>query len=357
MQKSLLRFGLKPCGPCAPPFGACARWSCSAVRPHAQAFVLPGGPEDRYRLAKLSSGVTEARDKVGLSDVLASEDDGDQGLPRLERSANKYPLFSLRAFLLKVLKNTKLLTAQHVRKGRLPASSYRLGFQDLCDKLMLQEGRCAYSGLVLTLRPFSHWHCSLGRRNPDDGYSFDNCVFVAKEFQTAMEWSRRKVQMLPIRQRQGMHLVDAWPTRGNDVMIESAHGELKLNIKKLRQGAKNHAKQRARAGRADAGVCTLTTQELMDMYVRQRGVCALSGTPLDVSDESEWPMSVERFNNNQGYVASNCGLIYRGFQSTDHTLAAPSPDVIIGSPQWSIDKCRHVIDWIEDEHVQRWLGA
>ncbi|CAK0808990.1 unnamed protein product [Prorocentrum cordatum] len=79
--------------------------------------------------------------------------------------------------------------------------------------LLGQEGRCFYSGVLMEcVVPNSHWRMSLERLDNNLGYSLDNCVLPAAEFNTSdfsknkkgcyevygtAQWSRRKVAEVP----------------------------------------------------------------------------------------------------------------------------------------------------------------
>ena len=98
-----------------------------------------------------------------------------------------------------------------------------LTWGDLYQMVRRQHGRCAYSGVPMeTCTPNSHWRMSLERRNNSKGYSRENCVFVAAEFNTGdssrhrgvrketvkgtAQWSRQKVQAVFALQHQRVNL-------------------------------------------------------------------------------------------------------------------------------------------------------
>ncbi|CAE8585505.1 unnamed protein product [Polarella glacialis] len=65
-----------------------------------------------------------------------------------------------------------------------------LTVDDVLDMLFDQKGRCAYSGVVMEiLHPNSHWRWTLERKDNRKGYSKDNCVLLAAEFNTS-DYSR-----------------------------------------------------------------------------------------------------------------------------------------------------------------------
>ena len=94
---------------------------------------------------------------------------------------------------------------------------------DLYRMIKGQRGRCAYSGVPMEIcMPNSHWRMSLERRNNSIGYSRQNCVLVAGEFNTGdfsqgrgvnraivkgtAQWSPSKVQAVFQLRRQKVDL-------------------------------------------------------------------------------------------------------------------------------------------------------
>lgn len=83
------------------------------------------------------------------------------------------------------------------------------------DMLLEQRGCCFYSGVPLELTlPNSHWRVSLERLDNIRGYTKENCVLIAAEFNTSdysrppvrvgevsgtAQWSKEKVQAVPRR--------------------------------------------------------------------------------------------------------------------------------------------------------------
>ena len=56
--------------------------------------------------------------------------------------------------------------------------------------------------------------------------------------------------------------------------------------------------------------CMLTYEDVLDMLMRQRGLCAYSDVPMEYRmPNSHWRMSLERLNNGLGYHRDNCVLI------------------------------------------------
>ena len=80
--------------------------------------------------------------------------------------------------------------ARHRAKGK--AWNVTLTFEDVLEMVEQQNGRCAYSGVPMEMvLPNSHWRMSLERLNNSEGYSRENCVLIAGEFNTG-DFSRPK---------------------------------------------------------------------------------------------------------------------------------------------------------------------
>lgn len=80
----------------------------------------------------------------------------------------------------------------------------------------------------------------------------------------------------------------------------------------------------------------LDTDFILDLILKQRALCAYSGVDLELATpNSHWRISLERLNNNQGYVRENVALIAMEFNST----VQMSPRALLsGSAQWSKQK-------------------
>ena len=99
-------------------------------------------------------------------------------------------------------------------RAKLKPWNATLTFEDLLEIVKRQNGRCAYSGVPMEMcLPNSHWRISLERLNNSKGYSCENCVIVACEFNTgdgsrnrgvdaqtvkgSAQWSQEKVRRVP----------------------------------------------------------------------------------------------------------------------------------------------------------------
>ena len=81
---------------------------------------------------------------------------------------------------------------------------------------------------------------------------------------------------------------------------------------------------------------------LLDLILRQRGLCAYSGVPMEmVTPNSHWRMSLERMDLNFRYMQGNCCLIAAEFNSA---VCKTHADSDACTAQWSRDKVANVLN-------------
>ena len=89
-------------------------------------------------------------------------------------------------------------------------------------------------------------------------------------------------------------------------------------IKKLLNNCKTDAKSRGEKGRIGASECTLTEEQVKEMFKKQGGLCHCYKSPLKFTRGGD-KMSIERLDNNKGYTQENCVLVCQlanGFAQT-----------------------------------------
>ena len=168
--------------------------------------------------------------------------------------------------------------AGKARNVRIHASKYHRcrehedvgeNYNRLLDRLLEQEGRCYHSGVVLQCLPLSNWECSLDYQTSD---AIGREVLVALEFHTLSPWSRAKVVNLPRKLMMRSQHEDG--PSGRERLLERSG--------MLRKGAQASARRRRRKGRLEAGVCSITNDEIVELFHSQAGRCAISGFPLSL---------------------------------------------------------------------------
>lgn len=80
-------------------------------------------------------------------------------------------------------------------------------------------------------------------------------------------------------------------------------------FKQLFDNAKYNAKQRKNKGRKTAGIFDLTYEQIVDLYYKQNGKCYYSGIEMNLQKCSDWQCSLERLDNNKGYIIDNVVLV------------------------------------------------
>eukprot|EP00397_Hematodinium_sp_SG-2012_P047000 GEMP01053292.1.p1 GENE.GEMP01053292.1~~GEMP01053292.1.p1 ORF type:complete len:461 (+),score=33.22 GEMP01053292.1:77-1459(+) len=110
------------------------------------------------------------------------------------------------------------------------------------------------------------------------------------------------------------------------------------------RAAKWSAKTRREKGRTSAGECSLTVDDVINLYQEQKGLCFYSGARLVLQPCTDWMCSIERIDNKMGYVVSNVALICCEFQSSDASYKATIP--VNGTAQWSKEKADMLVRWL-----------
>ena len=83
---------------------------------------------------------------------------------------------------------------------------------------------------------------------------------------------------------------------------EAYANTLRGRLGKLKQNARGSAKKRGNA-------CELEYYDLRDLWAIQKGLCAYTGWPMELTSKSQRLVSLERIDNNLGYVKDNILLV------------------------------------------------
>ena len=89
-------------------------------------------------------------------------------------------------------------------------------------------------------------------------------------------------------------------------------------IKHSVNNCKTDAKRRGEKGRIGASECTLTEDQVKEMFKKQKGLCYYYNSPLKFTRGGD-KMSIERLDNTKGYTQENCVLVCQlanGFAQT-----------------------------------------
>ena len=104
----------------------------------------------------------------------------------------------------------------------------------------------------------------------------------------------------------------------------------------LRRTASQLISSARQRSRAKGSSFDLDVDFILGLILKQQALCAYSGVDLELTTpKSHWRISLERLNNNQGYVRENVALIAMEFNSIVHMS---SRALVSGSAQWSKHK-------------------
>ena len=258
--------------------------------------------------------------------------------------------------------NASLLVNSARSRSTKKGLSCSLQKDDIFEMLLEQDGRCHYSKVRMEIMfPHSNWRMSLERLNNSAGYDRQNCVLIAAEFNSSdyskangvnvedvhgtAQWSVNKVQFLSSAYKSDVDV----KVLQQDVLdasrkpsLSETHATYQHQYFRTLRGRSIRLVSHARArSRKKGQVCEISHADIPQMLLEQQGRCFYSGVPLQYQcPHTDWVMSLERLDNNLGYVIGNCVLIATEFNTPDHSSYAKGE--VHGSSQWSLAKVMHV---------------
>lgn len=296
-------------------------------------------------------------------------------------------------FLNCLLRHARGSAKERLENGRINASIFEINLDDLISTCNKQKGLCYYSNYPMTFSTLSDFMCSIERLDTDKGYTKDNTVLVIKELNGFCQWTKEKfnkfISMASIDHEQNIADFSQNTIKKKQEFVTRDNGMKKCrtcNIMKNAeefysnslydhcckacrkiQGIKNletprgsfnaflskcKAKHRNNPDR-NFGECTLTFDDLVELFNNQKGLCAYSGIPLHFGStkEKDWVCSLERIDPLQGYIKSNiCFIIYE-LNTPDFTSVVVNKDIIKGSGAWSKKKVEMVKEYIKENNL------
>jgi hypothetical protein len=319
-----------------------------------------------------------------------------------------------RGFLAAALAHTREFARKRLRRGRFGAGIHILPLTTIEQRLGEQEDRCAISRLPMVCMRSSPWALSIDRIDDAIGYTPSNVRLIAAEFNCASKWSPAGLRRLHAMAKQGPLTDDEWsrisssaetlvlvpkrPFQGTLDQIESQAETLvgcsrcqslwlpeevegrgrmiqcrrcasdyrftfntasvACELRQLWGAMKGNTARRSRV-RAKRGLpplaFELTLDDMLRLYLQQRGRCAYSGVPFhhpgihggDQRTELLRRLSPERLDPRRGYEHGNVCFVIRGFQAADHLANIKYSNG--GSAGWSKLKVNYVWQWLDEE--------
>lgn len=226
-------------------------------------------------------------------------------------------------------------------------------YEDLESLYKKQNGNCYYSGIKMNLGHNVDWKCSIERINTDIGYTASNIVLCCSEFNSRVQWSLDKVQQLHVlvnQENSWINNIDVLTHQRLEIKCSCIpenvkkcnkcrgfqyRNSLRGHIHQILNKCKYNTSNRKSKGRSSGLCCDITFNEIIELLIKQRGLCAYSKLPLNY-EKGDWRMSIERINTFLGYTKDNILIVASEFNTTDCTVMAKHN--ITGSGGWTLEK-------------------
>jgi hypothetical protein len=290
---------------------------------------------------------------------------------------------TLNGNLCSLLSSSKSSAKKRFDKGRIEAGIFELIIDDLKTLWENQNGKCYYSGIQMNYDK-NEWKVSLERLNENLGYIKNNVVLCCLEFNGTSQWTQQKIiNMLKllkqefIFEKQDFELIKKTTHKKYEFTIKTVINDIdhyqcphchqnktrdQFN-KNINNGCKKcrslYAKQRNNKPRIVLQLLLrnskFSTKKreiknfdkrdnthdidfnfLVELYNKQKGVCAYSGLPLKFNTNEFWKISLERIDVFKGYTKDNICLICIEFNTSDRSIIYKQNDS--GNSGWTKEK-------------------
>ena len=184
--------------------------------------------------------------------------------------------------------------------------AFDLSISEAWDLYVKQDNKCFYSDLDITLEQFKET-ASLDRKNSYDHYHLDNVVWCHKDInKIKSEFSIDEfVEWCDLISNYNK----AFKHKNIDISIYGSY------FKDLMRNAKRRGKD-----------FNITTKDILKVFQKQGGVCAMSGVELTFPQEhSEYrkrshTASVDRIDNTIGYAKDNIQIVHKKINQSRKNL-------------------------------------
>lgn len=202
---------------------------------------------------------------------------------------------------------------------------FDITYEEIKDMYEKQDGICYYSGIEMTTD--GSWKISLERLDNSKGYIKDNVALCCLEFNNQLHWSKDKInEILEILDKNITDNTMDFSKKTTKVYSDTPYDKNDYynsprgKIVALVNSAKHRSIKKTNAGRNMD--FDLDADFLIDLFNKQKGLCAYSNIPLQFgkSTDSDWIVSLERIDVTKGYTKDNVCLICLEFNSTDRTI-------------------------------------
>jgi hypothetical protein len=101
----------------------------------------------------------------------------------------------------------------------------------------------------------------------------------------------------------------------------------------------------------------LTFEYLEQLYEKQEGKCYISGIKMNAGTHQNWKMSIERVDENLGYMNTNCVLICAEFQSGCRQHTKENWDTLCSLVQGNLtdipDEMEYLIEYVKESKIPK----
>jgi hypothetical protein len=301
---------------------------------------------------------------------------------------------SLKGYLKKLLIGAKNHAKVRLSNGRIEAGVFELTFEDIEALWKNQDGKCYYSSIQMN-HDKNEWKVSLERLNTDLGYIKSNVVLCCREFNDAVQWTIEKIinmlQLLKLEnpvEEQDFELIkkiikkrekvvktminnidhfncthcyqiksrDEFPKTISDgckkcrTIYEKERNDIPRRVLQqlLNYSKKNTKERKEKDNEKRDNTHDIDLEFLIELYKKQKGLCAYSKLPLKFKCNEDWKISLERKDVFNGYVKTNICLICKEFNTFDQSVVYKKNDS--GSSGWNEEKFNLFVKYASEKY-------
>lgn len=316
---------------------------------------------------------------------------------------NKKYSNELRGFFVHIINRCKQTAKKRYNKGRNIAGICNITIDDLLEQFEIQKGLCYYTNKQLITKKCSSFQCSIERLNNNLGYIKNNFVFVCLEFNNQIQWNQDKIKNIitlrnisndidilnkinyarntkehinyKCKKKISIEIDNIKYYKCNDcnkikscieyfknsniyckdcasirqkIYLSTIRGHLKKLFNSAKRRSINLKKKLKLTGNDNFNI---TIDDLINILEKQKGRCSISNIIMKYGTCENWMCSIERINNNKGYIKDNICLICLEFNSTFNVIKDTSKtNIELESAQWSKEKFGIFLESIKQKY-------